>query len=255
MGSRVRGFAGKIPACSSLTPLTQPPFGVFGSSNIFENLLFSFFSMEEAWKRVWGSLMHIIIASPWKNTFWKMPLHVFFYKKIQKEAFWGVQEARKEEDLGRCIPAPETRTNLGLFAKRFMKIGPKSTKWEPKSTGQLEKAAPLVWVSCNLTFSNHPPKLSKLGASKFIKSYNTGVDFAHLCYLDFIAKPSSKLISWAWFFSIFACMSLYQLPINNFWTNTNFESKLSVNAICLSIFFVTACSIVRHNWYQQWVSF
>ena len=175
---------------------------------------------------------------------------------VQKEAFLGGSGGKEGGGFGSSYSSTiETRTNLCSFAKRFMKIGPKSTKWEPKSTGQLEKAAPLVWVSCNLTFSNHPPKLSKLGASKFIKSYNTGVDFAHLCYLDFIAKPSSKLISWAWFFSIFACMSLYQLPINNFWTNTNFESKLSVNAICLSIFFVTACSIVRHNWYQQWVSF
>ena len=96
--------------------------------------------MEEAWKRVWGSVIHIIIASPWKNTFWKMPLHVFFYKKIQKEAFWGVQEARKEEDLGPHIPAPETRTNLCSFAKRFMKINQKNSS--PKALASSKTAAP-----------------------------------------------------------------------------------------------------------------
>ena len=57
-----------------------------------------------------------------------MPLNVFFDKMIQKEAFWGVQEARKEEDLGPNIPAPETRTNLCSYAKRMLKIGSKLKK-------------------------------------------------------------------------------------------------------------------------------
>ena len=48
-------------------------FSAFGSENVFKHLLFSYFSMKEAWKMVWGSPVHIIIASPWKNTFWKMP--------------------------------------------------------------------------------------------------------------------------------------------------------------------------------------
>ena len=33
------------------------------------------------------------------------------------------KEARKEEELVPLIPAPETRTSLCSFAKRFIKIG------------------------------------------------------------------------------------------------------------------------------------
>ena len=39
-----------------------------------------------------------------------------------------VQKARKEEDLGPHIPAPETRTDLCSYAKRILKIGSKSKK-------------------------------------------------------------------------------------------------------------------------------
>ena len=43
-------------------------------------------------KGVGGRLIHIIIASPLKNTFIKMPIHGSFDKKIQKEAFLGGKE-------------------------------------------------------------------------------------------------------------------------------------------------------------------
>ena len=49
--------------------------------------------------------------------------HLSPHGKTLFEEFWGVQEARKDEDLGPHILAPETRTNLCSYAQRILKIG------------------------------------------------------------------------------------------------------------------------------------
>ena len=73
----------------------------------------------------------------------------FLTKRYKRRHFQGVQEARKVDDLGPHTPAPETGTNFCSFAKRFIKIGSKSKKLQPKSTGQLENSRPL-WTFLNL---------------------------------------------------------------------------------------------------------
>ena len=74
-------------------------------------------------KRVGESYTHQICLPMVKYFFEKCSNMYFLAKRSKRRHFWGVQEARKEEDLGPYIPAPEIRTYLCSFAERFMKIG------------------------------------------------------------------------------------------------------------------------------------
>ena len=57
-----------------------------------------------------------------------MPMHVFFDKKIEKEAFLGGSGGKEGGGFGSHIPVPETRTNFCSYAQRILKIGSKGKK-------------------------------------------------------------------------------------------------------------------------------
>ena len=73
-----------------------------------------------------------------------MPLHVFFDKNIQKEAFLGAQEAKKEEDFCPHIPAPD---QFVLICKKIHEDWVKINKNEsPKALASSKTAAPFDFL-------------------------------------------------------------------------------------------------------------